>query len=83
MQIPNVKSGEDESNLSSGSKNSDKENSQLRMNMAATKNQQMAKQSASVTPAMKNNAKSKLGLSEQQIKNIRQAPKFKGMASVL
>ena len=56
MQIPNVKSGEDESNLSSGSKNSDKENSQLRMNMAATKNQQMAKQSASVTPAMKNNA---------------------------
>jgi hypothetical protein len=84
LQVPHIKNGEEDSNLSSESKNSDKENSNIRNNLSLpTRKASEPEPISSVTPALKKNAQSKLGLSEQQIKNIRQAPKFKGMGSVL
>ncbi|CDW77498.1 UNKNOWN [Stylonychia lemnae] len=61
---------------SSESKNSDKENSNIRNNKDI--NQPLKH----ITPNPRK-SKTKVGLSEQQIKNIRQAPIFKGLSSVL
>eukprot|EP00347_Sterkiella_histriomuscorum_P013538 403364328 len=82
----------DNSQSSSGSKNSDKENSNIRINQETSQvnceealphsRSSIHNINRHVTPTI-NKSKTKVGLSDKQSKNIRQAPVFKGLQSVL